>query len=47
MQNLKAAYKAACESTVLLKNEGILLFKTKKVAVMDSVIQKQYIEKKR
>ena len=32
-QNLEVAYKAACESMVLLKNENVLPLKTKKVAL--------------
>ena len=32
-QNLEVAYKAACESIVLLKNENVLPLKTKKVAL--------------
>ncbi len=32
-RNLQVAYKAACESVVLLKNEGVLPLKTKKVAL--------------
>lgn len=32
-RNLEVAYKAACESMVLLKNEGVLPLKTKKVAL--------------
>ena len=32
-RNLKTAYQSACESMVLLKNEGVLPLKTKKVAL--------------
>ena len=32
-ENLKIAYEAACEAMVLLKNDGTLPFKTKKVAL--------------
>ena len=32
-QNLEVAYRAACESMVLLKNENVLPLKTKKVAL--------------
>ena len=32
-RNLEVAYRAACESMVLLKNENVLPLKTKKVAL--------------
>ena len=32
-RNLEVAYRAACESMVLLKNEGVLPLKAKKVAL--------------
>ena len=32
-RNLEVAYKAACESMVLLKNDNILPFKEKKIAL--------------
>ncbi len=32
-RNLEVAYRAACESMVLLKNEGVLPLKTKKIAL--------------
>ena len=32
-KNLEVAYRAACESMVLLKNENVLPLKTKKVAL--------------
>jgi len=35
-ENLKVAYQAACEGMVLLKNDGTLPFKTKKVALYGS-----------
>ena len=32
LKNLKVAYEAACESIVLLENNGVLPLKSKKVA---------------
>ena len=36
LDNLKVAYQAACEAVVLLKNDGALPFKTKKIALYGS-----------
>ena len=39
-RNLDVAYRAACESMVLLKNEGVLPLKTKKVALYGPGVSK-------
>ena len=39
LDNLKLAYEAACESIVLLKNDGTLPFSHKKVALYGAGIR--------
>ena len=39
-RNLDVAYRAACESIVLLKNEGVLPLKTKKIALYGPGVSK-------